>query len=382
MGLSLALFTCLYWGAGIAAFAITIVYHLAEARRWTLGTTIGDYLDAVLTFGKTRTCRSPFDVPKRWFWQFYAVGLAASVTLLAVLLDSRLRFIHIVKIVHMDTASGSFPIFETDCLITDSTANSVLSHTNTVWLVLFITLQTARRLWECLYVNANDRSDAVIHPLHYLVGLSFYPAVLGTIYVSSSFCIDATDAPLPFAALGSTSVLSLLTASLSLSGTPVLAVVCAIYTVLAYEQYRCARILANLRRVEGRILTDKDPHYSVQRSPSPTKRLRQWVSGRKASVDDDGGGNRKDGSVSIAIYAVPQGRLFRYVACPHYFCEVAIYALFWAAFGRHSLGLVMIAVFVGLNQLASAIDALRWYQRTFDKKQLPSQWKALIPFVI
>uniref|UniRef100_A0A3B4ACG2 Polyprenal reductase n=1 Tax=Periophthalmus magnuspinnatus TaxID=409849 RepID=A0A3B4ACG2_9GOBI len=96
-----------------------------------------------------------FDVPKRWFWQFYAVSVCWSGSLLFFYLNS--IFLH-----------HPLPSWLT-------WSSSVLIMT-TLLLLLLLWLHSLRRLLECCFVSIF--SDGVIHVVHYLFGLVYY-IVLG-----------------------------------------------------------------------------------------------------------------------------------------------------------------------------------------------------------
>ena len=76
-------------------------------------------------------------------------------------------------------------------------------------------------------------------------------------------------------------------------------------------------------------------------------------------------------------YGIPNGLLFNWIDCPHYFCEVLIYVsmlviceggfpLLWLLFG-----------FVNLNMGITATGTYHWYRRTM--KDYPKDRKRMYP---
>ncbi|XP_061834092.2 polyprenal reductase [Nerophis lumbriciformis] len=103
-----------------------------------------------------------FDVPKRWFWHFYATSLVWNGLLLSFSLNITLRqqlcpqwLTSLINIL-----SGS----------TD-TENEALQP-GTVLVQLLLWFHSLRRLLECLYVSVF--SDGVIHVAQYVFGLGYY----------------------------------------------------------------------------------------------------------------------------------------------------------------------------------------------------------------
>ncbi|XP_061635601.1 polyprenol reductase [Phyllopteryx taeniolatus] len=103
-----------------------------------------------------------FDVPKRWFWHFYATSLVWNGFLLAFSLNVTLRHHFYPNWLTglINVLSGSL-----------HTGNQGL-HVSTVLLQLLLWSHSLRRLAECLCVSVF--SDAVIHLLQYVFGLAYY----------------------------------------------------------------------------------------------------------------------------------------------------------------------------------------------------------------
>ncbi|XP_061744617.1 polyprenol reductase [Nerophis ophidion] len=113
-----------------------------------------------------------FDVPKRWFWHFYATSLVWNGLLLSVSLNITLRQqlcpMWLTSLIHI--LSGS----------TD-TENEALQP-GTVLVQMLLWFHSLRRLLECLYVSVF--SDGVIHVAQYVFGLGYY-VLLGLTVVCS-----------------------------------------------------------------------------------------------------------------------------------------------------------------------------------------------------
>lgn len=78
-------------------------------------------------------------------------------------------------------------------------------------------------------------------------------------------------------------------------------------------------------------------------------------------------------------YKIPEGGLFRFVSCPHYFGEV----IEWIGFALMTWSLpgLVYAIWVILPLLAQGISAHRWYLKKFGD-QYPKKRKAIIPGVL
>ncbi|MFH4984685.1 hypothetical protein AB6A40_011394 [Gnathostoma spinigerum] len=106
--------------------------------------------------------------------------------------------------------------------------------------------------------------------------------------------------------------------------------------VLQYEQYQCCRVLANIRTgSKGEVLNDR--------------------------------------------HAIPNGRLFNVLSCPHFSIEILIYLLI-TVYYYFSWPTLLCFLFVLTNQSYTAMMNHRWYLIKF-KDQYPKKRKALIPFL-
>ncbi|XP_041791841.1 polyprenol reductase isoform X2 [Chelmon rostratus] len=107
-----------------------------------------------------------FDVPKRWFWHFYAVSVGWNGLLLGLYVNVTFR-------------NQSYPSWLTGILdiLTDvPNPDSQVPQLSTLLVQLLLCLHSLRRLLECLLVSVF--SDGAIHLVQYVFGLGYY-VVLG-----------------------------------------------------------------------------------------------------------------------------------------------------------------------------------------------------------
>lgn len=83
----------------------------------------------------------------------------------------------------------------------------------------------------------------------------------------------------------------------------------------------------------------------------------------------------KDGS----RYPLPRGPLFALVACPHYSCEVGIYASLWLL-RPSSTVLLALLLWVATNLAVVASRQLQWYRATYGSA-VPGHWGGWLPCV-
>ncbi|XP_072246064.1 polyprenal reductase [Leuresthes tenuis] len=103
-----------------------------------------------------------FDVPKRWFWHFYAISVIWNVFLLALYLN----FIY---------QHQSYPSWLTrmlDILTGVPSSDGQVPQLSTVLVQMLLCVHSLRRLLECLFVSVF--SDGVLHPVQYVFGLGYY----------------------------------------------------------------------------------------------------------------------------------------------------------------------------------------------------------------
>uniref|UniRef100_A0A8P4KKR6 Polyprenal reductase n=1 Tax=Dicentrarchus labrax TaxID=13489 RepID=A0A8P4KKR6_DICLA len=122
----------------------------------------------LIRYGKTKqTLRRDdwlrvFDVPKRWFWHFYAISVGWNGLLLLLYLN--LTFRH-----------QSYPPWLTgslDILTGLPSTDSQVPQLSTVLVLLLLCVHSLRRLLECLFVSVF--SDGALHLVQYVFGLGYY----------------------------------------------------------------------------------------------------------------------------------------------------------------------------------------------------------------
>uniref|UniRef100_A0AAV2KSD2 GDT1 family protein n=1 Tax=Knipowitschia caucasica TaxID=637954 RepID=A0AAV2KSD2_KNICA len=129
----------------------------------------------LIRYGKTKQDRSRaewlrvFDVPKRWFWHFYAVSAFWSGSLLFFYVNSILQHHPLPSFLtwFLSVLIGGKHSTESERDVPQMT---------TLLLLLMLWVHSVRRLLECHFVSVF--SDGVIHVVQYIFGLCFY-IVLG-----------------------------------------------------------------------------------------------------------------------------------------------------------------------------------------------------------
>ncbi|XP_027883041.1 polyprenal reductase [Xiphophorus couchianus] len=180
--LSLSLIdTCWFFLA--LCFLVAFSVHKASAqlpgeyRKSSLLTLFQD----LIRYGKTKQklhraqWLRVFDVPKRWFWHFYAISICWNIFLLLL----SFNFIYQLQ---------SYPSWLTGMLEILTGAPSSFGQApqlSTVLVQLLLCVHSLRRLLECLFVSVF--SDGAMHLVQYLFGLGYY-IVLGL----TVLCSDRT----------------------------------------------------------------------------------------------------------------------------------------------------------------------------------------------
>jgi hypothetical protein len=77
-------------------------------------------------------------------------------------------------------------------------------------------------------------------------------------------------------------------------------------------------------------------------------------------------------------YVIPEGWLFKYISCPHYFGELIEWGG-WALMTWSVPGLAFFA-FTFANLFPRAVRTHRWYRTHF--KEYPQRRKAIVPFIV
>ncbi|KAI1777883.1 hypothetical protein F4818DRAFT_328544 [Hypoxylon cercidicola] len=83
-------------------------------------------------------------------------------------------------------------------------------------------------------------------------------------------------------------------------------------------------------------------------------------------------------------YSLPEKGLFKYIVCPHYMCECALYlslALVAAPRGRlYNRTLICALLFVTVNLGVTANGTKKWYTEKFGREMVQGKWR-MIPLV-
>jgi 3-oxo-5-alpha-steroid 4-dehydrogenase 1 len=81
---------------------------------------------------------------------------------------------------------------------------------------------------------------------------------------------------------------------------------------------------------------------------------------------------------TTTTYAIPKGKLFKYISCPNHFGEM----LEWAGFALMTFCLPALAFFIWtvINLLPRSLAHHKWYHKNFP--DYPENRKAVIPFIL
>ncbi|XP_070688657.1 polyprenal reductase [Pempheris klunzingeri] len=113
-----------------------------------------------------------FDVPKRWFWHFYAVSVVWNGVLLALYLNYTCQ--------HQPQPSWLTGLL--DMVAGVPSTDSQVPQLSTLLVQLLLCVHSLRRLLECLFVSVF--SDGALHLVQYLFGLGYYIALGLTVLCS------------------------------------------------------------------------------------------------------------------------------------------------------------------------------------------------------
>lgn len=190
---------------------------------------------------------------------------------------------------------------------------------------VLLELHLLRRLLECLFVSIFSRSSMAVAVLG--GGLAFYfLVVLGASVDIVCSCSFAT---------GTTVNRVKNNQYLLLWGCGII-----IFLVSSMNQLECHRILGSIRT-----------SLKVGRSGDPDQ---------------------------TAQYAIPEGNLFKFVSCPHYFWEVCIYMSFFLM--KQSSSSALTLIWVSQNLAVTAAKTHGWYEKKFDDYPLRKRHK-MVPFI-
>ncbi|XP_050416592.1 polyprenol reductase [Patella vulgata] len=194
--------------------------------------------------------------------------------------------------------------------------NSQLNGFNVIIVLLMEEVQVIRRLYECVAVHIFSESKMSI--IHYGIGLLFY---------CSFSCGVLSEVDPNHIVQFKASLLEVVILSTSI----------VIFSLSWYKQHSTFKILANLRTYK------KDSKTSLQ-------------------------------------HFLPNGDLFHYVSCPHFFTEILIYfAMNLVLKFHHTTGLCYL-LFICVNQVTFGLITHSWYKQTFPS--YPKHRRAVIPFIL
>ncbi|KAJ2610280.1 hypothetical protein H4S08_003678 [Coemansia sp. RSA 1365] len=80
------------------------------------------------------------------------------------------------------------------------------------------------------------------------------------------------------------------------------------------------------------------------------------------------------------LYALPYGDLFDHVLCPHYLCEIFIYASIWITTGCKSITIMYVVMWTLINLAITARETQQWYCQVFGDRIIHNR-PALVPFI-
>ena len=180
----------------------------------------------------------------------------------------------------------------------------MLSCISQAFILIIFFCHSLRRLYESLYISVFSKT-ARMHITGYLLGISFYPLAILTLYTAhvSSLNEDDEEDDLFY------NFIFLLSGLIFLLGS--------------YQQHQAHQILANLRRIPNLKKSSGNAHQvSTQ-------------------------------------YSIPYGGWFQYVSCPHFFAEILIYTSFLIKFPSER-NLQLMWIFVCLNLALTAKTTHQW----------------------
>uniref|UniRef100_A0A3Q3C495 Polyprenal reductase n=1 Tax=Haplochromis burtoni TaxID=8153 RepID=A0A3Q3C495_HAPBU len=276
-----------------------------------------------------------FDVPKRWFWHFYAVSVGWNGLLLVLYLS--FIFQH-----------QSYPLWLSDFLdiLTGAhSSDSQVPQLSTVLVQLLLWVHSLRRLLECLFVSVF--SDGAMHLVQYMFGLGYYIMLGLTI-----LCCDRMEKGLSWCFLCA-----------SMCTIPWF--ICFVVLMLPPFLLERSSLLSQLDwlLVAGFLLFIWASWLQHQ-SMVLLARLRTG----------------KSGTVETLTHRVPKGGWFELVSCPHYFAELLIYISLSFVFRGLSFTWWLVVLYVLFNQALAGQLCHDLYISKY--KSYPRHRRAFIPFVL
>jgi len=190
------------------------------------------------------------------------------------------------------------------------------SKENILLALTLLCIQCFRRFYECAFVNAKSTSSMNI--LHYIVGYAHYFCTATGILCQAPGYSYSSDSE------EKVNLIELINMKTFLC--------VAIFTWAWIHQFRAHKIFAGLK------------------------------------------------SKNANKHGIPEGDLFELVSCPHYFCEVLIYTSLALLLGYAHTTMLVVWVWVAVNQTVAAFMSHTWYNKQF--KEYPKTRKAIFPFIL
>ncbi|XP_070554225.1 polyprenal reductase-like [Ptychodera flava] len=294
-----------YWVVSTVGFVVAFIfyYHVPLPKQ----------LREFLMYGKVRTKGQQnvfgryMDVPKRWFKHFYLTSVICNGFI----------FYTVVCSFFMNQTT---PPWFTKLLGNVSqypASHPTVSHTSVLIAQCMMVFQGTRRFLECQLITKT--SDSKMNFIHYLLGMTFYPALGPTILSQGPDLSGRAPYKNVADVLNYIEWYHILGICLFLWGS--------------WHQYRINIIFANLRSKD----VDKNTHK------------------------------------------IPYGDWFEYVSNPHYLAEIIIYIGGAVVLGcQHTLWWWVLA-FVISNQVAAGSAYHTWYKEKFE--DYPAHRKIIIPWI-
>ncbi|XP_059197398.1 polyprenol reductase isoform X2 [Centropristis striata] len=175
-------FTDILWGFLALCFLVAFCAHKISQHLPIRYKTFRVYVlfQDLIRYGKTKQSLKredwlrAFDVPKRWFWHFYAISVGWN----SLLLIFYLNFIF---------QQQSYPSWLTvilDILAGLPSTDSQVPQLSTVLVLVLLCVHSLRRLLECLFVSVF--SDGAIHLVQYVFGTGTLLSQLDWFHVGGS----------------------------------------------------------------------------------------------------------------------------------------------------------------------------------------------------
>jgi len=218
--------------------------------------------------------------------------------------------------VYLDEVATPVIVLESLDIVCTQSRSASCSRESIMLILVLLCCQCYRRFYECAFVNAKSNSSMNI--LHYIVGYAHY------------FCAGTASLCQAPQFVQSNEKKDKFEFSTLISVTNIVAVTLFIYAW--YHQFRAHKIFADLK------------------TRNPNK------------------------------HGIPEGDLFSYVSCPHYLCEVLIYASLVMVTSVNNTSIMVVFLWVLVNQTVAAFMSHSWYKKQF--KDYPNDRRAIYPYLL